>query len=99
MFGKKKNKENEAIKQNLVDVAFDNFLKEGEDYTVAARTEDAILVKKIARWAYFVVEGKNVQACFSIETDKGLFCFQVKGDNIIYVETDVCTAVYPNLKP
>lgn len=99
-FGKKKKKqEDEDIKAELVNFAFDHFLQEGEDYTVAARVEGAVLVKKIARWAYFEANGENIQACFSIETDKGLHCFQAQGTKLMRIDPEVCTSVYPGLKP
>ena len=100
MFWKKKKKDdNTAIKERLVNFAFDTFLKENEHYTVAGRVNGAILVKKIARWAYCDVAGENIQACFSIETDKGVYCFQAKGKELMQIDSDVCTSFYPNLKP
>lgn len=98
MFGRKKQEQNN-LKEQLVDFAFNKLLKEGEDYTVAARANGMILVKKIARWAYCDVSGQDIQALFSIETDKGLFCFQVKGKEVMRIITEVCTPFYPMLKP
>ena len=99
MFGRKRKEDDGPIKENLVNIAFNSFLKENEHYTVAGRVNGAILVKKIARWAYCDVRGEDVQACFSIETDKGVYCFQVKGQELMLINTDVCTSLYPNLKP
>ena len=66
---------------------------------MVARVNGAVLVKKIARWAYCDVAGENVQACFSIETDKGVYCFQAKGQELMQIDSNVCTSFYPNLKP
>lgn len=98
---KSKNKEEsiniEDLKASLANYTFDNILKEGEHYTVKARVGNNILVKKIVRWAYCVKEGKNLNALFSIETDKGLYCFQAKDTTIYMVETNICTSMYPML--
>ena len=101
---KKKTKQNKCskddlIKEKLVNTAFDEMLKEGEHYTVKARVENNILVKKIVRWAYFDSSAQGVNALFSIETDKGVYCFQVKEKSIYLVPTDLCTSMYPTLLP
>ncbi|MDE7406533.1 MAG: hypothetical protein K2M89_06650 [Clostridiales bacterium] len=96
---KAKNDNTAAIKEKLVNLAFDTFLKENEHYTVAGRVDGAVLVKKIARWAYCDVTGENVNACFSIETDKGLYCFQASGQKLMQIDPGVCTSFYPDLKP
>ena len=98
MFGRKKKEQNIA-QEKLADYAFNSLLKEGEHYTVAARINGATLVKKTVRWAYFSAVGENIQACFSIETDKGLFCFQAREQELKLVNTEACTAFYPQLKP
>ncbi len=90
--------ENQA-KELLVNKAFDTFLKEGKDYTFAAKVEGAVLVKKIARWAYFDNSQKEIKALFSIETDKGVYCFQLNGTDLIMVESGVVLSMYPQLAP
>lgn len=92
-------KEEEQVKENLVNYAFDKLMKEGEDYSVKAEVDGAILVKKIVRWAYFMVHGQDIQAVFSIETDKALLCFQMQGQKLMRIESDICTSIYPMLKP
>ena len=92
----------DKIKHTLVDFAFNNFLKRDQDYTVNAEFElpGVILVKKVARWAYcHAANLKNIHAVFSIETDKGLYCFQVNGDKFIMVDSNICTSIYPQLLP
>ena len=89
----------ELIKESIANMAFDKILKEGEHYTVKARVENNILVKKIVRWAYFDKSGQEINALFSIETDKDVYCFQVKGESIYLVPTDLCTSMYPSLLP
>ncbi|MCQ2382570.1 MAG: DUF1963 domain-containing protein [Clostridia bacterium] len=90
----------ETIKQNLVNFAFDNFLEKGKDYTVVAEVLGAVLVRKIPRWAYCMIVGdKKVRALFSIETDKGIYCFQVDEEKFKQVDTKICTSIYPQLLP
>ena len=89
----------DILKQQIVDVAFNTFLREGQDYTIKASTEGAILVKKIARWAYFDASTNDIQACFSIETDKGIYCFQQKGNELSLIPTDISSSIYPELLP
>ena len=94
-------KEKEAIEERfrnrIVDYAFDTFLKEGEDYTVEAKVDGAVLVKKIGRFAELDIT--KPYAMFSIETDKGLYCFQLVGESMSMVQTDVMLSVYPQLAP
>lgn len=102
MFWKKKKETPDInlIKENLVNFVFDNFLKENEHYTVAANVGGAKLVKKVARWVYCdILKKDNIQALFSIETDKGVFCFQVQGEKISQIDSDICTSIYPQLLP
>lgn len=96
---KQKPNDIEILKTNLANYAFDRLLKEGEHYIVRERVENNVLVKKIVRWAYCDKNGKDINAVFSIETDKGLYCFQVKGNSVYMIETDVCTSIYPSLLP
>ena len=94
-------KSEKQMKENLANYAFDNLMKEGEDYTVAARVEGAKLVKTIVRWANFAVRGQEIEAMFSIETDKVLACFQMTGKTLIRIQpelTDLVTEMHPELK-
>lgn len=85
----------EAQKQYLVNYAFDHLLKEGEDYTVAARVEGAILVKKIPTWYYFHIDPKGtLHALFLITTDKGDFAFQAEGNQLMRIDAEMVKSMY-----
>lgn len=86
-------------KESIVNFAFDNGLKEGLHYTVQAKVGNAKLVKKVVRWESFDTSGKFPYAMFSIETDKGLYCFQYTGGNLLMVETEIAVSIYPQLAP
>ena len=100
-FAKVLNKKEEIrVKESLVNQAFDLFLKKGRDYTITSEIESAILVKKVVRWAYFESQQGNVNALFSIETDKDVFCFQIQGENLRLRYIDkVLLSLYPQLAP
>lgn len=85
----------ENLKQNLVDYAFDKLLKEGEDYTIIGRVQNAVLVKKIPKWIYCEYDqyGK-LQALFTITTDKGEYGFQAQGDSLIRVPAELINGIY-----
>ena len=89
----------EQIKENLANYAFDNLMKEGEDYTVEARVPGAKLVKTVVRWASFMQIGQGIEAIFSIETDKVVACFQMQGTRLMRIDSEICTSMYPMLKP
>ena len=95
---KEKQQDNQNLEESLANFAVDKFLKRDQDYTVVAEVEGAVLIKKEVKWAYCDIIGKdNIQALFSIRTDKGLFCFQVRGKDFLMIDPAVCTAIYPQL--
>ena len=91
--------EEEQVKENLANYAFDHLMKEGKDYTVVARVAGAKLVKTVVRWATFMRIGQGIEAIFSIETDKVLACFQMRGTRLMRIKPEICTSIYPMLKP
>ncbi len=95
LVGSNNNVSLEDHKSYLVDFAFDNLLKEGEDYTVVARVEKAKLVKKIPKWFYFEYDrAGKLHALFTITTDKGEFGFQAEGNSLIRVEAEMINSMY-----
>lgn len=105
IFGVFKNKKQlqkereEKAKESIVNFACDNLLTEGKDYTVEARVDGVVLVKKVARFAELNITLESPYAMFSIETDKGLYCFQLVGGNLSMIQNDVMLSVYPQLAP
>ena len=99
IFRRNKTLDLENLKEQVAGTAFDKLLEEGKDYTVFDRKNGAILVKKIVRWQYFKKSGETIDAMFSIETDKGVFCFQMKKNDIYLVPTDLVEPIYPDLFP
>ena len=99
MFWKKQPTDIEQVKNNVANFAFEKFLTPDTDYTVMADINGVKLVKKIVRWAYFDLVKGGIQSVFSIETDKGIFCFQVQGEKFTQIKTDICTQIYPQLLP
>jgi len=93
LFSKKKSNEVESFKIALANTAFDKLLKQGEDYTVAGEIGDAILVKKEIKWAYFFNTGE-LNAMFSIKTDKGVFVFQARGEDLMRIPADIAMSIY-----
>ncbi|MCM1404686.1 MAG: hypothetical protein NC133_04295 [Prevotella sp.] len=97
---KKETPDINLIKENLVNYVFDHCLKENEDYTVVAGVGGAKLVKKVARWAYCdILKKDNIQALFSIETDKGVFCFQLQDEKLNLVPNGISELLHPELLP
>ncbi|WP_413853576.1 hypothetical protein [Candidatus Ruminimicrobium bovinum] len=56
-------------------------------------------MSKFNRWQYFFVSNDKVNAVFSIETDKGVFCFQVNENRILFIPTNVMAELYPDIVP
>lgn len=91
---RKKNPNEEALKETIANQAFNKLLKRNVDYTVAAESKGAILVKRVVKWAYLDVNGKDIEAIFTITTDKGEFAFQVSNDKIHRIPTDIAKSLY-----
>ncbi|MDE6505285.1 MAG: hypothetical protein K2L42_05370 [Clostridia bacterium] len=57
------------------------------------------MVKKVARLAVCNVVGDTITAQFSIETDKGVYCFRVAESKMSMVPSDLFFSIYPVLAP
>lgn len=96
MFGKKKKPVDiNLVKENLVNLVFEKILVPHIDYTIMAEVNGTKYVKKTTHWAYCEIVNGKVQALFAIETDKGVFCFQMMNENISRVDP----AIYAQMNP
>ncbi len=74
--------------------AFNQLLVAGKDYTVAGEVNGMVLVKKEIKWMYFTEGKTGIQSAFTITTDIDTFAFQVNGDSILLVPTDLILSIY-----
>ena len=74
--------------------AFNHLLVAGRDYTVAGEVNGMVLVKKEIKWKYFIQNETGIQSIFTITTDIATFAFQVNGESIFLVPTDLVLSIY-----
>ena len=77
----------EQSKAYISNLAFNELLVSGKDYTVVAKVNGMMLVNKELKWLYFAEDELEINSVFTITTDISTFAVQVDQNKIFLLPT------------